>query len=605
MMTALGTLLSTYLKIDTAERLTIMNENKKLIDVALGRTPGDLAIVNARLLNVYTGEILDNQGVCTSGERIACMGPDVGRAIGDTTLVIDAAGGTLIPGLIDGHAHVAWLFTAGEFLKHAAIGGTTAIITETLEVYPVAGVNGVLDFLASLKEQPIKFFATAPAMVSISQAAMGIASADLETLMLREEIVGLGESYWQAVLQNPDVYLPIFAKTLTHRKMLEGHSAGARGVKLQAYAACGISSCHEPIKAEEVLDRLRLGIYVMVREGSIRRDLAEIAKIKDMGVDTRRLILTTDGISPADLMEMGYMEYLVQKAIDCGFNPVTAVQMATLNVAEHFGLDDRIGGIAPGKFADLVLIPDLKTIQARCVVSNGRIISRDGNLEVAPRKHRFASESLNSIRIPKKFAPSDFCLTFHGESDTAKGRVIEMVTDLVTREILLDLAVVDGEIKTDIENDLVKIAAIDRTKSPGKCFTGLIKGFGMQSGAMASSAAWDTSCVIVVGADEADMALAVNRIRDLQGGAAVCAGGRVTAELALPVFGLIGELPLEELVKKMKVIQQAAKDLGVAFPDPLLTLITLTGAAIPYLRICEAGLVNLKDGRTMDLFPAT
>ncbi|MFO7715100.1 adenine deaminase C-terminal domain-containing protein [Desulfosarcina sp.] len=578
-----------------------MNKKQKMIDVALGRIPGDLAIVNARLLNVYTGEIQDNQSICTSGARIACVGPDVGHAIGCGTTVLDAAGATLIPGLIDGHAHVASLFTAAEFLRYAARGGTTAIVTETMEAYAVAGIAGVLDFLASLKDQPIKFFATAPAMVSTSRAAMGIDPADLDALLAQDEIIGLGESYWQAVLQNRDVFLPIYARTLAHGKVLEGHSAGARGSNLQAYAACGISSCHEPIKADEVLDRLRLGIYVMVREGSIRRDLAAIAGIKDMVVDTRRLILTTDGISPADLMEMGYMEYLVQKAIDCGFNPVTAVQMATLNVAAHFGLDDRIGGIAPGKFADLVLIPDPQTIKAMCVVSNGRIIARDGNLEVAPRKHVFAAASLNSIRISRTFGPSDFCLPCDAAGDTATVRVIEMVTDLVTREVRLDLPVAAGEIKADSTDDLVKIAAIDRTKNPGKCFTGLIKGFGIQSGAMACSAAWDTSCVIVVGADEKDMALCVNRIRDLRGGAVVCASGSVTAELGMPVFGLISELPLEALAARLRAIRQAAADLGVAFPDPLLTLIALTGAAIPFLRICEEGLVNFKDGRTVGL----
>lgn len=581
------------------------NENQyqyqKLIDVALGRTPGDLAIVNARLLNVYTGEILDRQSVCTSGERIACTGPDVGYAIGDGTTVIDADGATLIPGLIDGHAHLASSFTAGEFLKYAARGGTTTVVTETMEPYVVAGIAGVLDFLASLKDQPIKFFATAPAMVSTSRAAMGIDPEDLKTLLGQAEIVGLGESYWQAVLQHPEVFLPVFTKTLAHGKMLEGHSAGARGNKLQAYAACGISSCHEPIKAEEVLDRLRLGIYVMVREGSIRRDLAEIASIKDMDVDTRRLILTTDGISPSDLMQMGYMEYLVQKAIDSGFDPVTAVQMATLNVAEHFGLDDRIGGIAPAKYADLVLIPEPQTIRAMLVISNGRIIARDGTLEVVPRRHRFAAESLRSIRLPRRFDPSDFCLPVHGAGGTATVRVIEMVTDLVTREVQQDLPVTGGEIKTDSANDLVKIAAIDRTMVPGKCFTGLIRGFGMRSGAMACSAAWDTSCVIVVGADERDMALCVNRIREIQGGAVVCAAGHVAAELAMPVFGLISELPLEELAAGLKAIKQAAADLGVSFPDPMLTLIAMTGAAIPFLRICEEGLVNFKDGRTVDL----
>lgn len=578
-----------------------MNEHAKLIDVALGRASGDLAIVNARLLNVYTGEILDGQSVCTCGERIACVGPELGHAIGEGTRVIDAAGATLIPGLIDGHAHLAWLFTAAEFVKYAAVGGTTTIVTETLEAYPVAGLAGILDFLASLKDQPMRFFATAPAMVSTSRASMGIDPGDLETLLARDEILGLGESYWQAVLQNRDVFLPAFRKTLAHRKTLEGHSAGARGGKLQAYAACGISSCHEPIKADEVLERLRLGLHVMVREGSIRRDLADIAAIKDMVGETRRLILTTDGISPTDLMQMGYMEYLVQKAIDCGFGPVVAVQMATLNVAEHFGLDDRIGGIAPGKYADMVLIPDPKTIKATCVVGNGRIIARDGTLEVTPRKHIFSPASLNSVRLPQPFEPSDFGLPWQETSDTVRVRVIEMVTDLVTREALMELPVVDGGIDANPEMDLVKIAAIDRSHQPGKCFTGLIKGFGMHAGAMACSAAWDTSCIVVMGADEADMAHCVNRIRDMQGGAVVCVEGRVSAELALPVLGLISELPLETLVQGQEAINQAAMDLGVPFPDPLLSLITLTGAAIPFLRICEEGLVNFKDGRTVGL----
>lgn len=198
-----------------------MNDTKRLIDVALGRAAADLAVVNARLVNVYTGEILDNQSVCTSGTRIACMGPDVHHAIGEDTRVVDADGATLIPGLIDGHTHMAWLFTAGEFLNYAARGGTTTIVTETLEVYPVAGVEGVLDFMASFKDQPIKIFGTAPPMVSISRAANGIDADDLEQLIQQADIIGLGESYWQSVLQHQDLYLPIFEKTLAHGKTLE------------------------------------------------------------------------------------------------------------------------------------------------------------------------------------------------------------------------------------------------------------------------------------------------------------------------------------------------------------------------------------------------
>ncbi len=579
-----------------------MNQQKKPIDVALGRAPADLAIVNARLVNVYTGEILDGQSVCTSGTHVACVGQELGHAIGKTTRVIDADGATLIPGLIDGHTHMAWLFTAGEFLKLAATGGTTTIVTETLEVYPVAGVAGVLDFMASFRDQPTKFFGTAPAMVSVSRAANGIDISDLEQLLDQEDIIGLGESYWQSVIQNQDLFLPIFEKTRSHGKILEGHSAGARGSKLQAYASCGISSCHEPIKAEEVLERLRLGIYVMIREGSIRRDLAQIAAIKDMNVDTRRLILTTDGITPKDLMETGYMEYPVQKAIDCGFDPVTAIQMATLNVAEHFGLDDRIGGIAPGKLADMVLIPDPATIDARCVVSNGRVIAQDGRLAVSPRRHVFAPASLDSINLDKPVDASSFSIPYTGSDQTATVRVIEMVTDLVTRETSLDLPVGTGEIKIDVDTDLIKVATVDRTKTPGKTFTGLIHGFGMREGAIASSAAWDTTCIIVVGASEKDMAMCVNRIRELSGGAVVCRGGKVMAELPLPIFGVMSDLPIVQLDEKINIIKQAVEDMGVNFPDPLLTVVTLTGAAIPYLRICEEGLVNLKDGETKGLF---
>jgi len=579
-----------------------MNETKKLIDVALGRAHADLAIVNARIVNVYTGEILDNMSVCTSGARIACLGPDLGHAIGDGTHVIDADGGTLIPGLIDGHAHLAWLLTADEFIKYAARGGTTTVITETLEVYPVAGVAGVLDFMASFRDQPVKFFGTAPPMVSISRAANGIDIDDLEQLLRQPDIIGLGESYWQSVLKDLDIYLPIFEKTRTHGKVLEGHSAGARGNSLQAYAGCGISSCHEPIKAKEVLERLRLGIYVMIREGSIRRDLAEIAAIKDMNINTRRLILTSDGISPKDLMEMGYMEYLVQKAIDCGFDPVTAIQMATLNVAEHFGLDHRIGGIAPGKSADMVLIPDPMNIKARCVINSGQIIAQDGQLTVAPRRHIFSPASLDTINIAAPVQPADFSTHYTGTEQTVRVRCIEMVTDLVTREVVLNLVVSDRKIMADSLNDIIKIAAVDRKNTPGKIFTGFIKGFGMKAGSMASSAAWDTTCIIVIGADENDMALAVNRIRELKGGTVVCREGKVAAEIPHPIFGLMTDMPIEHLAEKISGVKQAAEENGVCFPDPILTMVTLTGAAIPFLRICEEGLVNLKDGQARGLF---
>lgn len=573
-------------------------ETRQIMKVSLGEEKADLAVINAKVVNVYTGELLEGQSITVKDRWIAYVGQNAQDAIGPQTEIIDADGQTVIPGLIDGHTHIAWMFTPAEFLRYAMAGGTTTVITESLEPYPVCGYAGVVDFLESLQDQPIKILATAPAVVSISSAARGISQDDLAKLLARDDIIGLGESYWQSILQYPEDILPQYEQTRLAGKTLEGHSAGAGDKKLAAYVAAGITSCHEPINAEQVLERLRVGLHILIREGSIRRDLAEIAKIKDRGIDLRRLILSTDGIEPRDLIEKGYMEYVLQKAIDCGFDPVAAVQMATLNVAEHFSLDTLIGGIAPGRLADMVMIPDIKTIEARLVISNGKVIARDGQPTGSPRGHTFTRESLNSVKLVEKFKPSDFTIRAGEANQTQKLRIINMVTDLVTAELEMEWPVTAGVLESDVKNDVIKVAAIDRTHNPGKTTVGLIKGFGLKTGAMACSAGWDSSDIIVVGTNDVDMADAVNRIHALQGAAVVCENGKILVELPLPIFGIMSELPIENIAARLREIKNVVAHLGVSFPDPLLTLITLSGAAIPYLRICEEGLVNLKNGKT-------
>jgi adenine deaminase len=578
-----------------------VEETAQLINVALGKEKADLAVINAKVVNVYTAELLENQSITVKGKWIAYVGRDAEDAIGPDTEVIDAGGRTVIPGLIDGHTHIAWMFTPADFVKYAMAGGTTTVVTETLEPYPVCGYAGVVDFLESLKDQPIKILGTAPAMVSISSAARGISQEDLSKLLERDDILGLGESYWQSILQYPEDILPQYEQTLLAGKTLEGHSAGASDKKLAAYVAAGITSCHEPITAEQVLDRLRLGLHILVREGSIRRDLEEIARIKDEKIDLRRLVLSTDGIEPIDLIEKGYMEYVLQKAIDYGFDPIEAVQMATLNVADHFSLDSLIGGISPGRYADMVMIPDIRTIKAQLVISNGKVIAKDGRPIVAPREHTFTGESRKSVKLARELRPADFIITAGQDAPTRKIRIINMVTDLVTAEQETEWPVTNSELKPDIEQDVIKVAAIDRTHNPGKMAIGLIKGLGLKSGAMVCSASWDASDIVVVGTNDADMAAAVNHLYSLQGAALVCNEGKILAELPLPIFGIMSDLPIEDIARRLRKIKKTVSDLGVTFPDPLLTLITLTGAAIPYLRICEEGLVNLKNGETLDL----
>lgn len=579
-----------------------LKQTRIVTAVSRGKQKADLALVNGSVLNVYTGEMLTNWSLTVKGEWIAYVGEHPEDNIGKDTEVIDLKGHLVVPGLIDGHSHVAdCLYNPIEFLSYAMAGGATTIITETIEPFPVRGYEGIVDFMDALQDQPIKVFYTAPAMASTSLMVHGIPTDILKKLLAREDVIGLGESYWQAVLQRPESFLPNFLETLLSGKHLEGHSAGAKGRLLTAYICPGISSCHEPISAEETLERLRLGLYVMVREGSIRRDLAAISKIKDAGVDMGRLILVSDGISPGDLLECGYMEHIVQKAIDCGFDPVTAIQMATINVAEYFHLDGFIGGLAPGRQADLLVIPDLKHIRPQIVFSRGKIVARDGNPLVAARKHGFSPESLQSVQLEKKVEPSNFRIPVEQNPAKAKVRVIDQVSDLVTRKLEIRVPVVNREIRAEPDRDLLKVAAVDRRFSPGKTFVGLIRGFGLKSGALACSSAWDTSDIIVVGGREEDMADAVNRISELQGGAVLCSGGRILEEIPLPILGLMSDLPMRELAERIDRFSSLAKSLGFPFRDPIRTLVTLTGAAIPFLRICEQGLIDIKKGKTLPL----
>lgn len=576
---------------------------KRLMNVALGIEKADLAIMNTSVLNVYTNELLPNLSITIKGDWIAYVGDRPKHTIGPDTRIIDAKNKVAIPGLIEGHTHLAdCMYSPYEFLCAAMAGGTTTIITETIEPFPIMDYEGIIDFLDAVSNQPIKIFATLPAMVSTSTGVHVPTQETMKKLLSRDDVLGLGEAYWQSVVQEPDKYLPNFLETALAGKRLEGHTAGAKAEKLMAYVMPGISSCHEPIHAKEVLERLRMGLYVMAREGSIRRDLDAIAPIKDADIDLRRLILATDSVNPVDLFEDGYMEYIVQKAIDYGFSPTQAIQMTTLNVAEYFGLDGMVGGIASGKHADILILPDIQTIKPEYVVSKGRIIAKQGNLLVSPRDHAFSTNTLHSILYPRDLTADDFVIKAPPNRSHVNVRVIELVTDLVTREQIASLPVMNGTVQADTTKDVLKIAAVDRHHSPGKMFVGFVKGFHLKKGAIASSSAWDTSDLIVVGSNDEDMANAVNRIYILQGGAVVSVNGKIQGEIPLPIFGLMSDLPLTDLVLRIQQIKEIMKDLDCPLADPVRTLSTLTGAAIPFIRICEEGLVDIKEGRSVGLF---
>jgi adenine deaminase len=578
-----------------------MTQRYELIRVALGEAEADLAIVNGDIVNVYTGEIMKRASVLIKGDKIAYVGNEAGKSIGPSTKVIDAAGKTLIPGLIDGHTHIDGPYSISEILRYIIKGGTTTIITEASDITSPLGYEGIIQFLASVKNQPIKVFVSAPPLGTISPVTEEHATTvgELRQLLRRKEIIGLGETYWGEVINGNRRILDLIAETIKMGKRAEGHSAGATGNKLQAYIASGVSSCHEPITAEEVKERLRLGLFVLIREGEIRRDLEAISSIREENINFNRLALSTDGLGPGQLVSDGYMEFVVQKAIDLGFNPILAIQMATINPAQHSAIDDVIGGIAPGKYADIVIIPELDTIRAEYVISNGRVVARNGELLIPPRKHRYPKSSRNSIHLSRNLDAGDFAI--HTEGNRRKVRMIDQATELVTREAIVDMPVSDGQLKPNASKDILKVAAIERAYGTGKTFVGLIRGIGFKRGAIAISAVWDCGDIIVVGAEETDMAQAVNRIKQLGGGLVVCSGNRILAEIALPVSGIISTQPMEAIASSLYDIQQVANDLGCRLPDIRTTLAVLTTPAIPFLRICESGLFNLRQNSFVDL----
>jgi adenine deaminase len=572
----------------------------ELMRVALGEAPADLAIVNGSVVNVYNGEV-EKASVLIKGERIAYVGNDLGKAIGPSTQVIDAKNKTLIPGLIDGHTHIDSIYSISQFLRYAMLGGTTTVITENSDIGSPLGYEGVIRFLASIKDQPIKIFITAPPLVTLSPVTEehAITLPQLRKLLRYKDVLGLGEPYWGDVVNGNQRVLDLIAETVKRGKKVEGHSAGASGKKLQAYVSAGVSSCHEPTNAEEVRERLRLGLFILIREGMVRRELEAIAPIKDDDTLLNRLAIASDGVAPGQLISDGYMEFLVQKAINLGFDPIRAVQMATINVARHFAIDDEIGGIAPGKYADIAVIPELKTIKAEYVISSGRVVAHNGQLLIRPRKHRYPKSMLDTVRLDRDCTADDFAIPAQGSQ--TRVRLIDQITNLLTREAFSNMPVIEGQLRADAGKDIIKVAAIERAYRTGKRFTGLIRGLGLKKGALATTNVWDCGDIIVAGADENDMALAVNRVRELGGGVVLIAEGSITAELALPVGGVISTEPVETVADKLRRIQQTAAEFGAKSPNFALTLETLPTPAIPFFRICSSGLFDLKQNRFVNL----
>jgi adenine deaminase len=584
---------------------------KTLINVAMGKEKADLVIRNATLVNVYSNELLKNSTIAVKGEKIAFVGVDGRHTIGPKTNVIDASGKVVIPGLIDAHTHldIPVVFPT-EYARYSLLTGTTTIITETLELANAMGhdpgYEGLLNILEAFKRQPVKIFAVAPSYIPALSSYGKIrpfTREETKALLNMENVLGLGETAWNAVLDENEEAIEILSTGLEAGKRLDGHAAGAKKNKLVAYAASGVTSCHESITGEEAIEKLRLGLAVMIREGSIRQDLEAISKIKDRVSQFERFMLVSDGLNPQDIIRNGHMSYIVQKAIDLGFDPVQAIRMASLNPAGYFRIDHICGGIAPSRDADMVIIPDIRTVQCETVISKGRIAACNGKLLVQMEPYHPLKKLLDTVHIRPNLNSCDFDIPVKEGLGEVNVRVIDQVSDLITKELVTKVQVKDHYVSIDTDRDLLKIAVISRKEGQLENFTGLIHGFGMKDGAFASSCSWETgSPVVVIGARETDMGHAVHRIAELKGGIVVAHGGKIVAELSLPIGGFIASCPVEEAAARLEQIRDTLRGLGCFLNNPYLSLQVLTGVFLPYFRITRKGLVNTKDRKLVPMF---
>ncbi|HEY7140012.1 MAG TPA: adenine deaminase C-terminal domain-containing protein [Methylomirabilota bacterium] len=569
-------------------------EIRRLLGVAVGAGPADLLALGGDVVNVYTGEVLRADVAVVDG-RVAAVGPDLAALAGPATDRLDARGKVLVPGFIDGHTHLDFLVALPALLREAIPRGLTGLVTEMVQVTSALGTPGAWWFLDTLRVQPIHAYATAPVITYLTaEAGPGQPLLDAEALgALLEDprVLGLGEVYWHRLLPEPERLLPLIDRARTLGKTVEGHTAGARGPRLVACAAAGLDSCHEPITAAEALERLRLGMRVMIREGSVRRDLEAVLEVRHAGVSLSRATLASDGIWPADLLARGYMDGIVQRAIDLGLPPVTAYQMASLNAAEHFGLDREIGGIAPGRWADFLVLPDLRTVRPEVVVARGRVVAREGRCLVACPEVPLPAGLFPGPR-PGPVDPGSFRLEAPGSR--ARARVIRIAGDIVTAEAEATLPVGDGAVQGDPASDLLLAAVCDRRAGLRRGL-GVVQGFGLREGAVASTLSFDTADLVLVGASRDTLAAAARRVVEIGGGFVVVDGrGAVRAELPLPLGGIAADVPLPDLARRLERVTGALRDLGSGLARPLLTLQTLTFTAIPALRLTTRGLLVVK-----------
>lgn len=583
-----------------------------LVDVALGRKPADLVVRNGRWVNVHSGEIIAGTDLAIVGGRFAYCGPDASHAIGKGTKVVDAGGRYLVPGLCDGHMHVeSGMVTVTEFCRAVIPHGTTSMFIDPHEIANVLGLDGVRLMHDEALAMPVNVHVQMPSCVPSAPglenpgATLGV--ADVAEAMTWPNIVGLGEVMnFPGVVANDPVMTGEIAATLRAGKTVGGHYASPDlGLAFHGYVAGGPEDDHEGTRAEDAIARVRQGMKAMLRLGSAWYDVAaQVKAVTEAGIDSRNLILCTDDSHSGTLVNEGHMDRVVRHAIAQGLKPITAIQMATINTAQHFGLEREIGSIAPGRSGDFLVVSDLAAMQIDEVYARGVRLAKNGRLDVEIAPYDYPDKAKNTVRLGKKLAAGDFDIVAPTGANEVRVRVIGVIENQApTRALEADLAVEDGLVAMDRRNDVCQIALVERHRGTGAVVNAFVSGFGyMEDCALASTVAHDSHHMIVVGTNKQDMALAANRLGQVGGGAVLFSKGKEIAIVEMPIAGLMSDERAEIVAQKAQALTEAMRKMGCSLNNAYMQHSLLALVVIPELRISDVGLVDVTTFTKVDLF---
>lgn len=578
------------------------NDHRALVDCAMGRRPADLVIRDGQWVSVQTGEIIPHTDIAVIEGRIAYVGPDASHTVGEKTRVIDADGCYLSPGLLDAHMHVeSGMLTVTEFVRAVTPHGTTGMFVDPHEIANVFGLRGVRLMVDEALEQPIHVYVQVPSCVpsapGLETSGAAIGPDEVAEAMHWPGIIGLGE-----MMNFPGVY---DGDEKLHAEMAVAREAGRvvgghypspdLGLPFHGYVAGGPQDDHEGTRMKDAVARARQGMRVMMRYGSAWHDVAEqVRAVTQARLDPRNFLLCTDDSHSATLAAEGHMDRVLRHAISQGLPPITAIQMATINTAEHFGLSRDLGQIAPGRWADIVLVNDLVNFQAEMVIARGVVVAEAGSLTIELPERAYPDWALRSVNIRRPLTAEDFRLGVSVNSAVTANVIGIIENQAPTRHLKFVVQAAGNEVSVDTERDLAKVALVERHHATGEVQVGLVHGFGFREPcAVATTVAHDSHHMIVVGTDETCMAAAANRLASTGGGQVVILRGEVVGEVNLPIAGLVSNERASIVAQKVESVLQGFRKCGCMLNNPNMQLSLLGLVVIPDLRISDRGLIDV------------